>query len=937
MKYFRHFLICFFAIIAHPAYSDALNGAWSGDFRCRSFNEAKFQLEASQSGDGVIGGIFTFDYMDGRNPVRGSHRVSGRGSAEGFVLSPTDWIERPQIGSSFAVYGRTRLGGAAIDVQFEPCGREYYHGSDPALMALHHQQNAAEAAPLQSGWPAGIWRGEISCGNNARNRTTRPVEAAFVVDGTNVLADMRFLLPSNRKGQEPIPQRSILFGTIEADKLVLSGKGTLNEQSSNSEIQSAILAGGSGSLEGSVKSRGCSGISLSYIGPEAARKLPEELYGSWIGSGGSNESIAASLVAAVSEAGDVAELRLSAPADRPYESRSFLHLILVPVELLDQRLLLLPVGARLQDFATDQWGKQSSSELGPFVANFGIFLSGGQGEEIDLVTPRSRDYIIGAIRDVPGQDQGARTLSLKPANLELIAALGEGETPPQKFPDTLKGPLVTAHSREAQCQILKEWIGVYAEGKDMRGTVIDRLRRELAEAFTDDHFVPVFGAPLHLLDEVERRALAAFMRDDCGYGQGMEDVSFAGEYVIGHLSGYRTMVERLANVAETRRWLAAAMQEATDLPNLPSSLTRIENLTKEMTTRSAELTAQELNTLKPHLIGRAHDIRAALLNEQLDQELPALSQGSVATGEFDRLVWLAEKVAREDLRPDDRELLHWRLLDPAKRLSADHIAALNNGADQIPISLDGLGDVQSRIAASLPVLTQMEQAFGLFQWQEIRPLTDRRELILNAPQVLAAFKAHLAQVPEGPHMLRATKAAASLYLDDGLFQRRPDYAAVYDEAIERAELLSIVLVDLSTNRHPGEPTIMEIAKFALSRVRDINASLAAIEDACFSGRVSQSKDFFGGLQCLSLPSVLMNRRGLGVELSSVTKISCAPERGGFYCYMKQTIDVVLRDGASGEGVSLMGDFLKNVGALEVQDALFLPSPTGWTVVWGDLN
>ncbi|KGJ11103.1 hypothetical protein EQ718_17895 (plasmid) [Paracoccus versutus] len=68
----------------------------------------------------------------------------------------------------------------------------------------------------------------------------------------------------------------------------------------------------------------------------------------------------------------------------------------------------------------------------------------------------------------------------------------------------------------------------------MRGTVISNLQRELAEAFTDATFEPVFGLPFALLSDAERHALARFIRQDCEQGQGMDDVGLAGAHVIGH-------------------------------------------------------------------------------------------------------------------------------------------------------------------------------------------------------------------------------------------------------------------------------------------------------------------------------------------------------------------------------------------------------------------
>ncbi len=80
------------------------------------------------------------------------------------------------------------------------------------------------------------------------------------------------------------------------------------------------------------------------------------------------------------------------------------------------------------------------------------------------------------------------------------------------------------------------------------------------------------------------------------------------------------------------------------------------------------------------------------------------------------------------------------------------------------------------------------------------------------------------------------------------------YAAVYEAALEEAELHAITITDNSRDPGPDEPTTENIARFALDRVRAVNATISQIEDDCMRGAAGIGNNPVRAMECLTMQS-----------------------------------------------------------------------------------
>ncbi|SFY42566.1 hypothetical protein SAMN04244548_04492 [Paracoccus pantotrophus] len=120
------------------------------------------------------------------------------------------------------------------------------------------------------------------------------------------------------------------------------------------------------------------------------------------------------------------------------------------------------------------------------------------------------------------------------------------------------------------------------------------------------------------------------------------------------------------------------------------------------------------------------------------------------------------------------------------------------------------------------------------------------------------------------------------------------YAAVYEAALEEAELHAITITDNSRDPGPDEPTAEDIARFALDRVRAVNATISQIEDDCMRGAAGIGNNPVRAMECLTMPAVWAGQKGFASELVSITKLSCAADAAGFPCYFQRGADRPLR-------------------------------------------
>lgn len=214
----------------------------------------------------------------------------------------------------------------------------------------------------------------------------------------------------------------------------------------------------------------------------------------------------------------------------------------------------------------------------------------------------------------------------------------------------------------------------------------------------------------------------------------------------------------------------------------------------------------------------------------------------------------AERIADEDILPDARQGLQDRIAPPALRTSDEYVTALTAEVDALPVSLQGLADAW-RIGASLePIADAMRARFGVDLRPRIQPLHLRRTMIEGDPAVLGAFRQLLADVPSGRGAKEAVRAAASQYLDEAAMQCLPDYAAIYEEALEEAELHAITITDNSRDPGPDEPTAEDIARFALDHVRAVNATISQIEDDCMQGAAGIGNNPVRAMECQTMQS-----------------------------------------------------------------------------------
>ena len=505
-------------------------------------------------------------------------------------------------------------------------------------------------------------------------------------------------------------------------------------------------------------------------------------------------------------------------------------------------------------------------------------------------------------------------------------ALARGEAPPFAFAGSLAGQLGSAPSSEAQCRVLDDWLAPDVAGVDIMRLSVDAAMQRLAGALHDDRFVPVFGIPFLLTTQDERRSVGTFIRQSCR-GRVNSGVIFVGDFVLMSDNQFAKLTAQVANRTETMAWLSETRVQLPQLPVVAESQKELERLRREADRKSSELLTEEKTALLQQIDRRGEEIRAGLLAIDLD----GLSDDGFFQGDLRRVLAIVDRA--QGLPPDLYQPVYEAAEAKAGRILAGPLGEAASTVPTIETSLAGLARAQAALAPLAVYRDGMEKAFGSLDPNgTLRVLHSRIEELHNDVGVQQDFAAALSEVEARGDARAAVLAAAAPYISEKELIHVPAFAEIVDHAILQAEIRQVKLVDKSKPAAPGEPTIVDIATFALQRVREANADIRRQEEVCLSGNFADPVTAFG---CLSVPAVWSGQTGqFGVVLLAVEKIGCTEEVKDvrFMCMFTQEIDMNLPQGMN------LGSNISALSGGEVLDAMFLRNAEGgWQVVWGDLD
>lgn len=231
----------------------------------------------------------------------------------------------------------------------------------------------------------------------------------------------------------------------------------------------------------------------------------------------------------------------------------------------------------------------------------------------------------------------------------------------------------------------------------------------------------------------------------------------------------------------------------------------------------------------------------------------------------------------------------------------------------------------------------MDRTFGSIDPNGmLRPLHLRLRELESDPAVLAELEAVLAAAAQGDGPRAAVERLAEAITPADGSLAGGGILTLIAAAREAAEIAAVRVEDRSTSPDPAEPSAGEIAAFALQRVREATREVAAMEEACTSGRIT---DPLLAMACLTNPAVWTGQTGSAVTLLAVTKLGCVPEVAGtqYLCTFVQEIRIDIAGGAA-FGAGRWGDLTQDLSSGEAVDARFIRARDGgWSVVTGDLR
>lgn len=536
------------------------------------------------------------------------------------------------------------------------------------------------------------------------------------------------------------------------------------------------------------------------------------------------------------------------------------------------------------------------------------------------VLDREKAEIKGALPDCIGEG------SFTAARGDMLP---EDVDPPTNVPG-LGGKIAAAETAQQQCNIISDWLKPYSD-VTARTTIDVGLKRSVG-AFQDEVFEPVFGTTLLFMNSDQRRALRVLHDRICMAMEGMEHINIVISYGLGSETHFTKLVKIISDTTVVADWVGGFKQRLESTADDLVSVDTLRNMRDELRKQQRTLLPEEYEELQEAIDSREQDIKLAVVTKKL-VEIP--DDG------FDelRLNTLFSAIAEAERYNFDRDVMA-RFLGQAEtkartilRPKLQDAAAL---AAAIPRSLDGLRQGEDFLRPLERYRALMDQNFGTIDHDgKLRQLDLKLREMRNDPAVVAEFRDLALDAAQGPDGERTVKALATEYFGSHSTFEGSDFQRTYSEALNLAEVKAVKVVNLAADSAEGEPSPEDIASFALQRVREANAEIAAKEERCMAGGFSNS---FDALNCLDSPGVFTGQKGFGMRLLEVRKVGCKTEvpNAQYRCIFTQQLQINI-PGSDAMRWGSMIAWAEKASRGEPLDALFIRAPGGtWTIVWGDL-
>ncbi|MBD9529069.1 hypothetical protein [Paracoccus sp. PAR01] len=628
----------------------------------------------------------------------------------------------------------------------------------------------------------------------------------------------------------------------------------------------------------------------------------------------------------IADDGDAfAELNARYPLDQHEAARDLLQLVLLPMIVTGQVVVWAPVGYR-QATGVFVPGAQRHHNFGAARAFTTALLPDGSLVLEGPAQGKAFDLAVGSPDRQAGRDD-PRIVLARPVPGDQPHA---GTTPPVHFAPSIGGTLAAAPTREAQCEIVKTWLEPETDPADYERKSLDEVMRAISPAFDDARFQPVFGLSFLLTTQAKRTELARFIHESCNRDRDMRLIDTIGNRIFRSEKGFADYAATLANTADTKAWSDQLGSELADLPPAEASLDRIAALRGEIGTRRPDLTQDTYREIATALDRRALELRAGMFLAEAE----ALPASGFHDGPLDRVLNLMERMSKSELPLD--------LLRPARDVARQRAKAILDPpiaeavalAPILPPTLESLAKGHASLSALTHYRAAMDAHFGsLDESGRLRVLYARLDGIRADPGVVSEFAAVLDAVEPAsgvPPSDRVWQVAGQYIAKDDMTSA-PEMSDLIYQAIDLVEIRAIEIMDSSVRVSDHEPSVEDIARFALQRVRTYNEGLAAQEQACLSGRIS---DPIHALVCIQTPAVWTGKTGFGAQLLRLEKIGCREDepRVQYTCDFRQKIDVHM-PGGEAFGASSLGQMARGLSEMSASQTRFLRNASGgWTRV-----
>lgn len=863
---------------------ETLGGVWAGRYSCVGANDGRLTIELADQADGMVDGTLTFE-IQGES---GSYHIAGRVLPDGtFTLVPREWIERPTGFTALGAEGRLNPNGRQIEGTLNPCGMGRFSASrelPPTAKVAMAPPEPPAAGPMD-----GSWQGAVQCRQNRRGAVeVYPLHLVIRSDGANAgaLAQLQIFGKFGSGSGPSDEQISILSGSIEGTTLSLMHNLPLSLIRQGTDLrQMQLVLGADGKLTGTMRLNGCETVELQRVGAATDVAVPAQMAGDWVMPTGVDAKT--DLTLHISATGDAfAELRARYPLDKPEAARDVLQLVLSPMMVTDRVVVWAPVGYR-QATGVFVRGARLYHNFGKARAFTTALLPDGK---LAFETPLRGPDIDLALSS-PDREAGRGLPRHMLVRVAPDAQLQAGTTPPVQFSPKIGGALASAATREAQCQVVQDWLAPETATIDYDRQSLDEIMRIITPAFDNARFQPVFGPPFLLTTQQERTEIARFIEDACHRNLGMRVIGTIGNRVFRSQSDFSRFAATLANRSETIVWLGGLASELDGLAPDRTGLDRIATLRREADTRRADLTQIESRDIRIALEQRKIELRAGIFLTEAE----ALPTSGFEAGALGLVLGLMDRMENEGSD------IPFDLLRPAREVARQRAAEILNGpiaeaaalAQTIPTSLEGLGRGQAALNPFLPYLAGMNRHFGSRDASgQLEALYTRLDQLRRDPGVVAAFATMLTAIEPKPG-LRPSDAVwqvAGRYITQDDLSSAPEMSEQISLAIDLVEVRAIEIVDRSVRISEHEPSAEDIARFALQRVRSYNERMATQEQTCLSGQIS---DPVQAVFCLNTPALWTGQTGFGFQLLRLEKIGCREDQPGvqYTCEFYQEIDI----------------------------------------------